>query len=125
MDDKEPKKKIQIGTIVHFERGKKSSSEMTTKSSEPIYADWTPELQKAQDKMIENFAKFVYEEMLKYIAAGGDLSKIKTKEGKEHFDAYQQKKIDEQNRAKKLREIKKKMTDEELEEFIKWKESIN
>lgn len=34
MDDKEPKKKIQIGTIVHFERGKKSSSEMTTKSSD-------------------------------------------------------------------------------------------
>jgi uncharacterized glyoxalase superfamily metalloenzyme YdcJ len=82
-------------------------------------------LQKAQDKMIENFAKFVYEEILKYIAAGGDLSNLKTKKGKEHFEAYQQKKIDEQNHAKKLREIKKKMTDEELEEFIKWKESIN
>lgn len=125
MDDKEPKKKIQIGIIVHFERGKKKSSEMTTKSSETIYADWTPELQKAQDKMIDNFAKLVYEEMKKYIAAGGDLSNLKTKEGKEHFDAYQQKKIDEQNRAKKLREIKKKMIDEELEEFLKWKESKN
>lgn len=89
MDDKDLKKKIQIGTMVHFERSKKKSSEITTKSSEPIYADWTPELQKAQDKMIENFAKFVYEEMLKYIAAGGDLSNLKTKEGKEHFEAYQ------------------------------------
>ena len=108
MDDKEPKKKIQIGIIVHFERGKKKSSEMTTKSSETIYADWRPELQKAQDEMIENFAKFVYEEMLKYIVAGGDLSKIKTKEGKEHFDAYQQKKIDEQNRAKKTSRNKEK-----------------
>ena len=52
--------------------------------------------------MIENFAKFVYEEMKKYIAAGGDLSNLETKEGKEHFEAYQQKKIDEQKHAKKL-----------------------
>lgn len=75
--------------------------------------------------MLDNFAKIIYEEMQKYIANGGDLSKLDTPEGKEHYKAYRQKQIDEQKRKAELRRVKNKMTDEELEEFLKWKESNN
>jgi len=121
----EKKDKIQVGVVSHFQRDKKGRIMFETAVSEPIYRDWTPELQKAQDDMIKNFAKMIYEEMQKYIANGGDLSKLDTEEGQEQFKQYRQKQIEEQKRRAELKSIKSKMTDEELEEFLRWKENKN
>jgi len=47
------KKKIQVGITCHLdEKGKKIKSE-------PIYRDWTPELQQGYDNMLTNFAKAI------------------------------------------------------------------
>ena len=124
MENKEQKKKqIQVGNVCHFHRDKRGRILPETTVSEPIYRDWTPELQAAEDRMFEDFAKIIYEEMQKYIANGGDLSKLNTIEEQEHYKAYRQKQIDEQKRKAELRRIKNKMSDEELAEFLKWKES--
>lgn len=124
MEKKEQKKKqIQVGVVCHFQRDKRGRILPETTVSEPIYRDWTPELQAAEDKMFEDFAKAIYGEMQKYIANGGDLSKLDTPEGQEHYKSYKQKQIDEQKRKAELRKVKNKMTDEELEEFLKWKEN--
>lgn len=124
MGNKEQKKKqIQVGVVCHFQRDKRGRILPETTVSEPIYRDWTPELQAAEDKMFDDFARAIYGEMQKYIANGGDLSKLSTPEGKEHYKAYRQNQIEEQKRKAELRKVKNKMTDEELEEFLKWKES--
>lgn len=126
MENKEQKKKqIQVGVVCHFQRDKRGRILPETTVSEPIYRDWTPELQAAEDRMLSNFAEAIYEDMKKYIINGGDLSKLDTPEGQEHYKAYRQKQIDEQKRKTELRKVKNKMTDEELEEFLKWKESKN
>ena len=57
------KDKIQVGVVSHFQRDKRGRIMFETAVSEPIYRDWTPELQKAQDDMLKNFAKMIYEEM--------------------------------------------------------------
>ena len=57
MENKEQKKKIQIGIKSHFPE---------SAVNEPIYADWTPELQKGQDEMFNNFAKFIADEIIEY-----------------------------------------------------------
>lgn len=54
---------------------------------------------------------------------GGDLSKLGTPDGKQHMKDYYQKKADEKKRKRELEYIKRKMTDEDLEEFLKWKEN--
>lgn len=46
MENKEQKKKIQIGIKSHFQRDKKGRIIPESAVNEPIYADWTPELQK-------------------------------------------------------------------------------
>lgn len=122
MKNKEQKKKIQIGIKSHFQRDKKGRIIIESAVNEPIYADWTPELQKGQDEMFNNFAKFIADEIIEYQKNGGDLSKLGTPCGDKLKDYYQ-KKADEQKRKKKLAQIKRKMTDEELEEFLKWKEN--
>lgn len=123
MENKEQKKKIQIGIKSHFQRDKKGRIIPESAVNEPIYADWTPELQKGQDEMFNNFAKFIADEIIEYQRNGGDLSKLGTPDGDQHMKDYYQKKADEQKRKKELAQIKRKMTDEELEEFLKWKEN--
>lgn len=123
MKNKEQKKKIQIGIKSHFQRDKKGRIIIESAVNEPIYADWTPELQKGQDEMFNNFAKFIADEIIEYQKNGGDLSKFGTPDGDQHMKDYYQKKADEQKRKKELAQIKRKMTDEELEEFLKWKEN--
>ena len=123
MENKEQKKKIQIGIKSHFQRDKKGNIIIESAVNEPIYADWTPELQKGQDEMFRNFAKVIADEIIKYQRNGGDLSKLGTPDGDQHMKDYYQKKADEQKRRKELAQIKRKMTDEELEEFLKWKEN--
>ena len=70
-----------------------------------------------------NFAKFIADEIIEYQKNGGDLSKLGTPDGNQHMKDYYQKKADEQKRKKELAQIKRKMTDEDLEEFLKWKEN--
>ena len=111
--------------MCHFQRDKRGRILPETTVSEPIYRDWTPELQAAEDRMLDNYAKSIYEEMKKYIDNGGNLSKLDTEEGQEHYKDYRQKQIDEKKRKAELRKVKSKMTDEELEEFLKWKENKN
>ena len=123
MKNKGQKKKIQIGIKSHFQRDKKGRIIIESAVNEPIYADWTPELQKGQDEMFNNFAKFIADEIIEYQKNGGDLSKLGTPDGDQHMKDYYQKKADEQKRKKELAQIKRKMTDEELEEFLKWKEN--
>lgn len=123
MENKEQKKKIQIGIKSHFQRDKKGNIIIESAVNEPIYADWTPELQKGQDEMFRNFAKVIADEIIEYQRNGGDLSKLGTPDGDQHIKEYYQKKADEQKRRKELAQIKRKMTDEELEEFLKWKEN--
>ena len=123
MENKEQKKKIQIGIKSHFQRDKKGRIIIESAVNEPIYADWTPELQKGQDEMFRNFAKVIADEIIEYQRNGGDLSKLGTPDGDQHMKDYYQKKADEQKRKKELAQIKRKMTDDELEEFLKWKEN--
>lgn len=123
MGNKEQKKKIQIGIKSNFQRDKKGRIIIEGAVNEPIYADWTPELQKGQDEMFRNFAKFIVDEVIEYQKNGGDLSKLGTPDGDQHMKDYFQKKADEQKRKKELAQIKRKMTDGELEEFLKWKEN--
>ena len=78
MKNKEQKKKIQIGIKSHFQRDKKGRIIIESAVNEPIYADWTPELQKGQDEMFNNFAKFIADEIIEYQKNGGDLSKLGT-----------------------------------------------
>ena len=117
MENKKQKKKIQIGIKSHFQRDKKGNIIIESAVNEPIYADWTPELQKGQDEMFRNFAKVIADEIIEYQRNGGDLSKLGTPDGDQHIKEYYQKKADEQKRRKELAQIKRKMTDEELEEF--------
>lgn len=119
---KKEKRMVQIGVKCWFDRTKEGYK---TTREEPIYAEWTPEIQARHDRAIENFAKFIYEDIKKFEANGGDLSKIGTPEGEKQYDEYRQKQIEEQRHKRKLKEIKSKMTDEELEEFLKWKENKN
>lgn len=112
------KKMVQVGVSV-----KRIKTRLDATKTEPIYAEWTPELQAANDQARDALVRIMYDEIQKYIANGGDLSKLDTPEGQEHFRQYQQKQIDERKRKAELRKIKNRMTDEELEEFIKWKES--
>ena len=123
MENKEQKKKIQIGIKSHFQRDKKGRIIIESAVNEPIYADWTPELQKGQDEMFRNFAKFIADEIIEYQKNGGDLSKFGTPNGDQHMKDYYQKKADEKKRKRELEYIKRKMSDEELEEFLKWKEN--
>lgn len=123
MGNKEQKKKIQIGIKSNFQRDKKGRIIIESAVNEPIYADWTPELQKGQDEMFRNFAKFIVDEVIEYQRNGGDLSKLGTPDGDQHMKDYYQKKADEKKRKRELEYIKRKMTDEELEEFLKWKEN--
>lgn len=116
MENKEQKKKqIQVGVVCHFQRDKRGRILPETTASEPIYRDWTPELQATEDKMFDDFARVIYEDMRKYISNGRDLSKLDTPEGQEHYKAYRQKQIDEQKRKTELRKVKNKMSYEELE----------
>ncbi|MGN1223107.1 MAG: hypothetical protein ACI4T1_03145 [Christensenellales bacterium] len=58
MENKEQKKKqIQVGVVCHFQRDKRGRILLETTVSEPIYTDWTPELQAAEDKMFDDFAR--------------------------------------------------------------------
>ena len=123
MGNKEQKKKIQIGIKSNFQRDKKGRIIIESAVNEPIYADWTPELQKGQDEMFRNFAKFIVDEVIEYQRNSGDLSKLGTPDGDQHMKDYYQKKADEKKRKRELEYIKRKMTDEELEEFLKWKEN--
>lgn len=123
MENKEQKRKIQIGIKSHFQRDKKGRIIIESAVNEPIYADWTPELQKGQDEMFNNFAKFIADKIIEYQRNGGDLSKLGTPDGDQHMKDYYQKKADEEKRRKELAQIRRKMSDEELEEFLKWKEN--
>ena len=123
MGNKEQKKKIQIGIKSNFQRDKKGRIIIESAVNEPIYADWTPELQKGQDEIFKNFAKIIVDEVIEYQRNGGDLSKLGTPDGDQHMKDYYQKKADEKKRKRELEYIKRKMTDEELEEFLKWKEN--
>lgn len=123
MENKEQKKKIQIGIRSHFERDNKGRIIPESAVNEPIYADWTPELQKGQDEMFNNFAKVIADEIIEYQRNGGDLSKLGTPDGDKHMKDYYQKKADEEKRRKELAQIRRKMSDEELKEFLKWKEN--
>ena len=117
------KEKNQIGIISHFQRDNNGRIIPESAVNEPIYADWTHELQKGQDEMFNNFAMFIADEIIEYQKNGGDLSKLGTPDGDQHMKDYFQKKADEQKRKKELAQIKRKMTDGELEEFLKWKEN--
>lgn len=52
------KKQIQVGIKCHVKRDKKGRIISESTTSEPIYRDWTPELQKGYDEMMSNFEKF-------------------------------------------------------------------
>ena len=99
MENKEQKKKIQIGIRSHFERDNKGRIIPESAVNEPIYADWTPELQKGQDEMFNNFAKVIADEIIEYQRNGGDLSKLGTPDGDQHMKDYYQKRADEQKRT--------------------------
>ena len=89
MENKEQKRKIQIGIKSHFQRDKKGRIIIESAVNEPIYADWTPELQKGQDEMFRNFTKFIADEIIEYERNGGDLSKLGTPDGDQHMKEYQ------------------------------------
>ena len=107
MENQEQKKKIQIGIKSHFQRDKKGRIIIESAINEPIYADWTPELQKGQDEMFNNFAKFIADEIIEYQKNGGDLSKLGTPCGDQHMKDYYQNKADEQKRKKRTCSNKK------------------
>ena len=90
-------------------------SESTT--SEPIYRDWIPELQKGYDEMISNFVKILADELFKAIGNGLDITKL----GTIYADDFFKEQAEKKKRKQELAKIKRKMTDEDLEEFLKWK----
>ena len=108
MGNKEQKKKIQIGIKSNFQRDKKGRIIIESAVNEPIYADWTPELQKGQDEMFRNFAKFIVDKVIEYQRNGGDLSKLGTPDGDQHMKDYYQKKADEKKKKKRTWIYKKK-----------------
>lgn len=125
MDNNEPKRKIQVGAIINIKRGKTAASIEQVGETIPIYEDWTPELQKRQDEMMKRLARIILDEIQEYQRNGGDLSKLRHPEGEQHMNDYYQKKADAEKRKRELTKIRRKMTDEDLEKFLKWKENKN
>lgn len=108
------KRKIQVGVICHFKRDKKGNIISESIIREPIYKDWTPELQAAKEKILSDFAKDIARDI--------DMSIFETENIDENLRQYRQQQAKEQQRKKELQKIKKNMTDADLEEFLKWKE---
>ena len=123
MHEKEEKRKVQVGEIINIKRGKTAASFEQIGEAIPIYEDWTPELQKRHDETMDSLARVFLDQILEYQKNGGDLSNLGTLESKQQMDDYYQKKADAVKRKRELTKARRKMTDEDLEEFLKWKES--
>ena len=111
------KKQIQVGIKCYFQRDKKGRIIPEGTTSEPIYQDWTPELQKGYDEMMNNFAKILADELFKAIGNGLDITKL----GTIYADDFFKEQAEKKKRKQELAKIKRKMTDEDLEESLKWK----
>ena len=86
------KKQIQVGFKCYFQRDKKGRIIPKGTTSEPIYQDWTPELQKGYDEMMSNFAKILADELFKAIGNGLDITKLGTKDADDFFKEQAEKK---------------------------------
>lgn len=117
------KDKFITKITIPIKRGKTRAS--IEQAGEPIYeyADWTPELQVQHDKMIKDLAQSIYYQIKEYERKGIDISKLGTPEVNQQIKDIHQAKQKQREKEAQLRKIKKNMTDEELEEFLKWKES--
>ena len=111
------KKHIQVGFKCYFQRDKKGRIIPEGTTSKPIYQDWTTELQKGYDEMMSNFAKILADELFKAIGNGLDITKL----GTIYADDFFKEQAEKKKRKQELAKIKRKMTDEDLEEFLKWK----
>ena len=127
MDNNQSKKdKIQVGEICYFDPTQ--PKKLKTIKSEPIYKDWTPELQAAQDKMIDDFAKLITSDLLEYGRTGGDMNNLAPSVVYSHLDQINKQQKDKSKQQRELEEKKKdiktaklKIIDEEILEFLEWK----
>lgn len=107
-----------------------SQKKLKVIKSEPIYKDWTPELQAAQDKMINDFAKIITDDLLKYGRTGGDMNKLDPSVVYDHLDKIHKQQKEKSKQQRELEEKKKdiktaklKITDQEFSDFLEWKNS--
>ena len=129
MDNNQSKKnKIQVGEICYFDPAQPRKLKVI--KSEPIYKDWAPELQVEQDRMINDFAKLITSDLLKYGRTGGDMNKLDPSVVYDHLDKIHKQQIEKSKQQRELEEKKNdiktaklKITDEEFSEFLEWKTS--
>jgi len=121
----EEKEKVVSKVTAYFNPPKRGDKKIDVYKTEVEYVEMTPEIRAFQEKQIDWFARLLVEDIKKLARNGIDISKLDTPEEKQKLDDYNNRLEEEKRKRTELRKKKKSISDEEYEEFLKWKEQKN
>lgn len=118
----EEKEKVVSKVTAYFNPPKRGDKKIDVYKTEVEYVEMTPEIKEFQEKQIDWFARLLVEDIKKLARNGIDISILDTPEEKQKLDDYNNRLEEEKRKRTELRKKKKNISDEEYEEFLKWKE---
>ena len=118
----EEKEKVVSRVTAYFNPPKRGDKKIDVYKTEVEYVEMTPEIKEFQEKQIDWFARLLVEDIKKLARNGIDISKLDTPEEKKKIDDYNNRLEEEKRKRTEIRRKKRNISDEEYEEFLKWKE---